>query len=127
MQPRCGHAQYYSLGHNPHVHRRENSPLLRCAQAFDVLSRLDPSDNSHWEAKRGACCGVFQQVATQGGKKDQLKDVVSMLKGGPPNPSTEYLVQVMSKWLQDNKGNESSHHRAGSSLVSCLCASAFTA
>jgi intraflagellar transport protein 56 len=34
------------------------------AKAFDVLERLDPSPE-YWEGKRGACCGVFQQVCTQ--------------------------------------------------------------
>jgi intraflagellar transport protein 56 len=34
------------------------------AKAFDVLERLDPSPE-YWEGKRGACCGVFQQVYTQ--------------------------------------------------------------
>jgi hypothetical protein len=31
------------------------------AKAFDVLERLDPLPD-YWDGKRGACCGVFQQV-----------------------------------------------------------------
>jgi intraflagellar transport protein 56 len=31
------------------------------AKAFDVLGRLEPGTD-YWDGKRGACCGVFQQV-----------------------------------------------------------------
>ena len=40
-------------------------------QAFDVLERLDSSPEL-WEAKRGACCGVFQMVVAKRAKKSEV-------------------------------------------------------
>ena len=38
--------------------------FLYAAKAFDSLDKLDP-DPTYWEAKRGACIGIFQQLIHQ--------------------------------------------------------------
>jgi intraflagellar transport protein 56 len=78
--------------------------LSRCIccnkQAFDVLERLDP-DPEYWEGKRGACVGVFQQVIAGKANKDDLRDVLSMVRN-TSNPQVEYMVRVIKKWCKDN-------------------------
>lgn len=71
------------------------------AKAFDVLERLDPS-NEYWEGKRGACCGVFQQVIARQEKKDHLRDVVVMLRNNVNSPQSEFIVRVMVRWANEN-------------------------
>lgn len=72
------------------------------AKAFDVLERLDPSPE-YWEGKRGACCGVFQQVIARKEKKSCLRDVIMMLQTNVANPQVEFIVQVMTKWANQNQ------------------------
>jgi intraflagellar transport protein 56 len=67
------------------------------AKAFDVLERLDPS-NEYWEGKRGACCGVFQQVVARVERKEHLRDVIQMLRNNVNSPQSEFMVRVMRKW-----------------------------
>jgi len=71
------------------------------AKAFDVLERLDPS-TEYWEGKRGACCGVFQQVIARREKKENLRDVIMMLRNNVNSPQSEYILRIMSKWATDN-------------------------
>lgn len=71
------------------------------AKAFDVLERLDPSPE-YWEGKRGACCGVFQQVIARKEKKERLRDVVIMLSTNSRTPQAEIMVHVMKKWASEN-------------------------
>lgn len=71
------------------------------AKAFDVLERLDASPE-YWEGKRGACCGVFQQVIAQKEKKDSLRDVVMMLRHNAATPQAENMIKVMNRWLEDD-------------------------
>ena len=75
--------------------------FLYSAKAFDVLERLDP-DPEYWEGKRGACVGVFQQVIAGKASKDDLQDVMSMVRN-TSNPQVEYLVRIIKKWCQENK------------------------
>ncbi|CAM9179323.1 unnamed protein product [Ectocarpus sp. 6 AP-2014] len=74
--------------------------FLYAAKAFDVLERLDP-DPEYWEGKRGACVGVFQQVIAGKAKKDDLRDVLAMVRN-TNNPQVEYMVRCMKKWGQEN-------------------------
>lgn len=71
------------------------------AKAFDVLERLDPS-NEYWEGKRGACCGVFQAVIARREKKEHLRDIIAMLRNNANSPQSEYMIRVMTKWANDN-------------------------
>lgn len=71
------------------------------AKAFDVLERLD-SDPEYWEGKRGACIGVFQMVIAGKAPKEQLPDVISMLRN-TTNPQTEFFASVIKKWCADNR------------------------
>jgi intraflagellar transport protein 56 len=71
------------------------------AKAFDVLERLDPS-NEYWEGKRGACCGVFQQVIARKEKKEHLRDIVLMLRNNTNSPQSEFMSRVMLKWAGEN-------------------------
>ncbi|CAN0581886.1 unnamed protein product [Ectocarpus sp. 12 AP-2014] len=77
--------------------------FLYAAKAFDVLERLDP-DPEYWEGKRGACVGVFQQVIAGKAKKDDLRDVLAMVRN-TNNPQVEYMVRCMKKWGQENDVN----------------------
>ena len=70
------------------------------AKAFDVLERLDPDPES-WEGKRGACVGVFQQVVAGKGAKEDLRDVLAMVRN-TSNPQVEYMVRIISKWAASN-------------------------
>jgi intraflagellar transport protein 56 len=70
------------------------------AKAFDVLERLDP-DPEYWEGKRGACVGVFQMVVAGKESKDNLVEVLSMLRAAS-NPQVEYIVRTISKWCKEN-------------------------
>ncbi|CAM9246238.1 unnamed protein product [Ascophyllum nodosum] len=74
--------------------------FLYAAKAFDVLERLDP-DPEYWEGKRGACVGVFQQVIAEKAKKDDLRDMLTMVRN-TNNPQVEYMVRCMKKWGQEN-------------------------
>lgn len=70
------------------------------AKAFDVLERLDPSPE-HWEGKRGACIGIFQQMVQDQEPKEYLRDVIAMLRN-TSNPQVEYIIRTMRKWAKDN-------------------------
>lgn len=74
--------------------------FLYSAKAFDVLERLDP-DPEYWEGKRGACVGVFQQMIAGKASKDDLQDVLTMVRN-TSNPQVEYLVRIIKKWCKDN-------------------------
>jgi intraflagellar transport protein 56 len=70
------------------------------AKAFDVLERLDP-DPEYWEGKRGACVGVFQQVIAGQESKDNLRDVLVMLRN-TNNPQVDYISRIIQRWAQQN-------------------------
>jgi len=74
--------------------------FLISAKAFDVLERLDP-DPEFWEGKRGACVGVFQQVIAGKAPKDDLRDVLTLVRS-TSNPQVEYMVRIISKWASSN-------------------------
>eukprot|EP00607_Mallomonas_marina_P009965 CAMPEP_0182419776 /NCGR_PEP_ID=MMETSP1167-20130531/4144_1 /TAXON_ID=2988 /ORGANISM="Mallomonas Sp, Strain CCMP3275" /LENGTH=550 /DNA_ID=CAMNT_0024594863 /DNA_START=147 /DNA_END=1799 /DNA_ORIENTATION=- len=74
--------------------------FLYAAKAFDVLERLDP-DPEYWEGKRGACVGVFQLVIAGKASRDDLQDVLTMVRN-TSNPQVEYIVRIIKKWCKDN-------------------------
>ena len=74
--------------------------FLYAAKAFDVLERLDP-DPEYWEGKRGACVGVFQMVIAGKASKDDLQDVLTMIRN-TSNPQVEYIVRIVKKWCKEN-------------------------
>ena len=65
-----------------------------------MLERLDP-DPEYWEGKRGACVGVFQQVVAGKQNRDDLRDVLAMVRN-TSNPQVEYMVRVIKKWCAEN-------------------------
>jgi intraflagellar transport protein 56 len=67
-------------------------------KAFDVLKRLDPSPE-YWEGKRGACVGSFQMVLVGKEKRDDLPEIVNMLRNAS-NPQVEYILRVMKHWAK---------------------------
>jgi len=71
------------------------------AKAFDVLERLEPT-NEYWAGRRGACCGLFQQVVARKERKEHLKDVIQMLTNHANNPEAEGIVRVMKAWAAEN-------------------------
>jgi len=74
--------------------------FLYAAKAFDVLERLDP-DPEYWEGKRGACVGVFQLMIAGKASRDDLQDVLSMIRN-TSNPQVEYIVRIIKKWCKEN-------------------------
>ena len=74
--------------------------FLYACKAFDVLERLDP-EPEYWEGKRGACVGVFQMVIAGKASRDDLQDVLSMVRN-TSNPQVEYIVRVIRKWCKEN-------------------------
>eukprot|EP00823_Brevimastigomonas_motovehiculus_P001620 TRINITY_DN1220_c0_g1_i1.p1 TRINITY_DN1220_c0_g1~~TRINITY_DN1220_c0_g1_i1.p1 ORF type:complete len:561 (-),score=105.56 TRINITY_DN1220_c0_g1_i1:1373-3055(-) len=75
------------------------------AKAFDVLERIDPRVSEYWDGKRGACCGLFQQVIARVEKKECLRDIVQMLRNKANNPQAELMIRVMKKWGNENQVN----------------------
>jgi len=71
------------------------------AKAFDVLERLDNSPE-YWEGKRGACCGLFQQVIARKEPADRLVDVIHMLQSNVSTPQADFMARVMIKWATEN-------------------------
>lgn len=77
--------------------------FLHAAKAFDVLERLDP-DPEYWEGKRGACVGLFQQVIAGKQRKEDLRDVLGMMKK-TANPQVEYIIRIIHKWCAEQNFN----------------------
>eukprot|EP00455_Lapot_gusevi_P015366 TRINITY_DN1776_c0_g1_i3.p1 TRINITY_DN1776_c0_g1~~TRINITY_DN1776_c0_g1_i3.p1 ORF type:complete len:194 (+),score=64.76 TRINITY_DN1776_c0_g1_i3:416-997(+) len=69
------------------------------AKAFDVLERLDPNPE-YWDGKRGACCGVFQAVIANRMKKEQLRDIIMMLRTN--QPQADFISRVMRRWAEEH-------------------------
>lgn len=72
------------------------------AKAFDILDQLD-TDMEHFEAKRGACIGVFQSVIAGESPKEYLVEVMKLLRSSSSsNPQVEYLLRMINKWAKEN-------------------------
>lgn len=69
-------------------------------KAFDVLERLDP-DPEYWEAKRGACVGFYQQIATGATVFDahQSDDVLKLLLHSKNALEASKLAAMLKKWI----------------------------
>ncbi|TYZ68138.1 hypothetical protein PybrP1_000938 [[Pythium] brassicae (nom. inval.)] len=69
------------------------------AKAFDVLERLDP-DPEYWEAKRGACVGYFQQIATGAAAFDAHRsdDVLKLLLNSKHTLEASQLATILRRW-----------------------------
>ena len=72
---------------------------MYAAKAFDVLERLDP-EPEYWEGKRGACVGVFQLMIAGKASRDDLQDVLTMVRN-TSNPQVEYIVRIIMKWCKE--------------------------
>ena len=70
------------------------------AKAFDALESLEPT-TEYWNGKRGACCGVFQQVIAGKDMKEHLLDIMQMLTNDP-NPQANFILRVMRQWCHEN-------------------------
>jgi len=73
--------------------------FMYAAKAFDVLERLDP-EPEYWEGKRGACVGVFQLMIAGKASRDDLQDVLTMVRN-TSNPQVEYIVRIIMKWCKE--------------------------
>ena len=72
------------------------------AKAFDVLERLDDTKEDFWEGKRGACIGVFQQVAAGLETQDMLEDAMELLaRNKNDRPQVDFILRVVDKWKKD--------------------------
>ena len=75
--------------------------FLHAAKAFDVMERLDPNPE-YWEGKRGACVGVLQLVIAGHEPKDNLKEVVQILRN-TSQPQAELIVVAIRKWARESR------------------------
>jgi len=76
--------------------------FLQAAKAFGVLERLDPADPDYWEGKRGACAGVFQLCLAGKLPKEELREVMALLReGSATNPQAEYMLRVLKKYAKE--------------------------
>eukprot|EP00898_Chlorokybus_atmophyticus_P001806 jgi/Chlat1/2626/Chrsp178S00156 len=66
------------------------------AKAFDVLERTE-----YWEGKRGACAGAFQAVVAGREGREQLREIIGMLRNNAPNPQADQIARVIRKWAKD--------------------------
>lgn len=68
-------------------------------KAFDVLERLDP-DPEYWEAKRGACVGFFQLIATgeEPLRKARCEEVLKLLATSKNVLESSQLAAILKKW-----------------------------
>ena len=73
------------------------------AKAFDVLERLDP-DPDYLEGKKGACIGVFQLVIAGKAAREELQEMLVMLRKST-TPQLEYIIRIVKKWCKDNNIN----------------------
>eukprot|EP00297_Palpitomonas_bilix_P003360 CAMPEP_0113885446 /NCGR_PEP_ID=MMETSP0780_2-20120614/10916_1 /TAXON_ID=652834 /ORGANISM="Palpitomonas bilix" /LENGTH=574 /DNA_ID=CAMNT_0000873375 /DNA_START=380 /DNA_END=2104 /DNA_ORIENTATION=- /assembly_acc=CAM_ASM_000599 len=67
-------------------------------KAYDVLERLDPTDE-YWEGKRGAAVGVFQQVIAGRETGAVLIEVVSALRASRSDEAAR-IMKVIRKWAK---------------------------
>ena len=74
--------------------------FLYAAKAFDVLERLDPSEEL-WNGKCGACIGIFQSVIAEQCDKDDLVECLMLLRNSD-NPQAEYITQVITMWAEES-------------------------
>lgn len=76
--------------------------FLYAAKAFDVLERLDQSDDTWlFEGKIGACIGLFQLVMAELEPKDALIECLMLLRNSE-NPQADYVIGVISNWAENN-------------------------
>ena len=74
--------------------------FLYAAKAFDVLERLEPSEEL-WNGKCGACIGIFQSVIAEQCDKDDLVECLMLLRNSD-NPQAEYVTQVITMWAEES-------------------------
>lgn len=95
--------------------------FVYAARAFDILDRTD-STQEYWDAKRGACIGIFQQLIQQhhqlvatvsdaassahssavgSVKPSDLQESLSSIRN-TSNPQVEYITRIIKKWCKDN-------------------------
>lgn len=70
------------------------------AKAFDLLQSIEPI-TEYWNGKRGACCGLFQQVIAGKEMKEHLLDIMSLLTNDT-NPQSNFILRVMRQWCHQN-------------------------
>ena len=79
------------------------------AKAFDVLERLDGTQE-HWECKKGACVGVFQQVIANREQPEAFWDSMKMLEtssqlhqSDKPQlaQQADNILRIMRNWAKE--------------------------
>jgi len=74
--------------------------FLVAAKAFDILERMESTEEL-WDAKCGACVGVFQMVIAEKCDKDDLIECIMLLRNSD-SQQAEYIIQVMQLWAEEN-------------------------
>jgi len=85
-----------------------NGHFLYSAKAFNLLENIEQIPEN-WEGKRGACLGVFQQVAAAKLKNNtelpykvsEIKEVLAMLQASS-STQAENIYNVLNKWFLEN-------------------------
>ncbi len=68
-----------------------------------MLERLGTNNTEFFDGKKGACCGVFQMVVAGRAKKEQLRDVINLLRNNASHPQVALILRTMTRWAQDHK------------------------
>jgi len=74
--------------------------FLIAAKSFDILERMESTEEL-WDAKCGACVGVFQMVIAEKCDKEDLIECIMLLRNSE-SQQAEYIIQVMQMWAEEN-------------------------
>ena len=72
-------------------------------KAFDILLKLEPQNKEYWEGKLGSCAGVFQQVIAGLASKEDIYEIIKVLRSEDDKPQAIYATRVMQKWVENTK------------------------
>ena len=77
--------------------------FLYSVKAFDILLKLEPQNKEYWEGKLGSCAGVLQQVIAGSTSKEDIYEVLKMLRSEDDKPQAIYATRVIEKWVENTK------------------------
>ena len=83
-------------------------------KAFDILLKLEPQNKEYWEGKLGSCAGVLQQVIAGSTSKEDIYEVLKMLRSEDDKPQAVYATRVIEKWVEKTKVARIKHAIGGS-------------
>ena len=83
----------------------KSGQFVVAAKSFDVLERLESTDNdgrgSMFDGKMGACIGWFQQIIAGEEPKESLVECMMILSNSN-DQQAEYIMGTMRNWAEQN-------------------------